>query len=135
MVIFTLAANKLVPAEPGKRLLSYTKPAKSLQVLLPAKQKVDLSWMYLVWKLSYQVARSTLSQLRITINLLEKQWNSKWLRSMKLSRMPLYLIKHLSKAISKHSVLKLSVSWKKDKYWKVPSRTLPISVRSLILVA
>jgi small subunit ribosomal protein S1 len=43
--------------------------------------------------------------------------------------------KPLLKAISKHNVQRSSVNWKKDKYWKVPSRTLPISVRSLILVA
>ena len=43
--------------------------------------------------------------------------------------------KALLKAILKHNVLKLSVSWKKDRYWKVLSKTSQTSVHFLTLVA
>lgn len=76
----------------------------------------------------YRVLKSALNQSLIMMVTLVRKWNSKLLKSTKPLKMPLYRIKHLLKAISKLNVRKLSVNWKKVRYWKELLKTLQTSV-------
>ena len=61
-----------------ERIVEVHKTGEVITGTITQKPKAVLSWMYMEWKPSFRVHRSTLSLLPITISLLVKQWNSKW---------------------------------------------------------